>query len=147
MFKKILGIIDKTGSPERPEKSQVERDLACIATRLPEARWIALVTCDGLLYSLFPSHSTIEGDRVSAMSAAMLSLGERIAGELKDGKLQYTLIAGAEGMTLVLALSRDYALSMGLNRDISVDTIFGRLRETLHPLLRTLQLENLLSWL
>lgn len=81
-------------------------------------------------------------DRVSAMSAAILSLGERIARELGDGDFQYNLIAGAEGQTLVLVLSQDYALAIGLNREISVNTVFERLRESILPLLRTLRLEN-----
>ena len=143
MLKKILGIA-QAKSPERPEKSQIERALAYIAAQLPEARWMAVVTCDGLLCGTLPSRSIIEQDRISAMSAAILSLGERIAGELQDGKLQYSLIAGAEGMTLVLVLSQDYVLTLGLNREISVHTVFERLRESITPLLRTLQLD---SWL
>ncbi len=146
MLRKIFNFITETNSYNRPEKSQVERDLACITTQLPEIRWTALVTCDGLLYGIFPSHSEIGEDRVSAMSAAMLSLGERIARELKDGEFQYTLIAGADGMTLVLALNQDYVLTIGLSRDISISTVFESLRESILPLLRTLQLENL-PWL
>jgi len=146
MLRKIFHFAYKTGSSNRPEKSEVERDLARIAIQLSKARWVALVTCDGLLYSIFPSHSEIGEDRVSAMSAATLSFGERIARELKDGEFQYTLIAGADGTTLVLALNQDYVLTIGLSRDISTSTVFESLRESILPLLRTLQLENL-PWL
>ncbi|MCS7179638.1 MAG: roadblock/LC7 domain-containing protein, partial [Anaerolineae bacterium] len=50
----------------------------------PEVEASVLVSVDGLtIASALPSG--VEEDRVSAMSAAMLSLGERIAGELGRG--------------------------------------------------------------
>lgn len=146
MVRNIFHFTNKTGSSQHLENAQVERDLAHIAMKLSNARWVALVKCNGLLYSIFPSHSEIGEDRISAMSAAMMSLGERIARELKDGEFQYTLIAGADGMTLMLGLSQDYVLTIGLSRDISVSTVFESLRESILPLLRTLQIENL-PWL
>ncbi len=51
----------------------------------PDVEASAVVSVDGLIMaSSLPAG--VEEDRVSAMSAAMLSLGERIAGELGRGK-------------------------------------------------------------
>ena len=59
----------------------------------PDIEGSALVSVDGLSIAtaLTPE---IEEDRVSAMSAAMLSLGERIASELGRGELEQVYIRG-----------------------------------------------------
>ena len=59
----------------------------------PDVIASAVVSVDGLIIaSALPAD--VEEDRVSAMSAAMLSLGERIATELKRGKLDEVYIHG-----------------------------------------------------
>jgi predicted regulator of Ras-like GTPase activity (Roadblock/LC7/MglB family) len=63
----------------------------------------ALVSVDGLIMaSALPP--TVEEDRVSAMSAAMLSLGERIASELRRGTLDQVYIRGNQGYVLLMAV-------------------------------------------
>ncbi len=128
MFQKIFGLAQKAAS-SGPDKSQVEQNLSRIARAVPEARWLALVTTKGLERGSYPAQLPIEQDRVEAMSAAILSLGERIARELEDGNLEYSVIAGSEGVTLVLVLSRDYVLTLGLNPGTAVDTVLEKLRE------------------
>ena len=62
----------------------------------PEVEASAVVSVDGLIIaSSLPAG--IEEDRVSAMSAAMLSLGERIASELGRGMLDQVYVKGANG--------------------------------------------------
>jgi predicted regulator of Ras-like GTPase activity (Roadblock/LC7/MglB family) len=57
----------------------------------PDIEASAVVSLDGLMMaSSLPAG--MEEDRVSAMSAAMLSLGERIAGELGRGYLDQVYI-------------------------------------------------------
>ena len=57
----------------------------------PEIEASAVVSVDGLIMaSALPAE--VEEDRVSAMSAAMLSLGERIARELGRGDLEQVYI-------------------------------------------------------
>ena len=68
------------------------RDLQASSTDVEAS---AIVSVDGLtMASALPSE--IEEDRVSAMSAAMLSLGERIATELGRGKLDQGLHQGSD---------------------------------------------------
>jgi len=56
----------------------------------------AIVTPDGLpLAASIPSG--MDEERVSAMSAAMLSLGERIGGELARGSIERIFVEGSKG--------------------------------------------------
>ena len=71
----------------------------------------AVVSVDGLIIaSALPSN--VEEDRVSAMSAAMLSLGERIAGELGRGVLNQVYIRGKQGYVLLMSVGEDAVLTV-----------------------------------
>ena len=66
----------------------------------PDIEASAVVSVDGLsIASALPQG--VEEDRVSAMSAAMLSLGERIASELGRGTLEQVYIKDPSGKTRV----------------------------------------------
>lgn len=66
----------------------------------------ALVTPDGL-----PLAATLPGgmdeERVSAMSAAMLSLGERIGGELARGSIDRIYVEGDGGYGILTSCGED----------------------------------------
>lgn len=65
----------------------------------------AVVSVDGLIMaSALPD--SYDGDRISAMSAAILSLGERIADELARGRLDKVYIAGDDGFIVLMAVKR-----------------------------------------
>jgi len=77
----------------------------------PDVEASAVVSVDGLIMaSSLPAG--VEEDRVSAMSAAMLSLGERIAGELGRGSLDEVYIHGDEGYVLLMASGMDAVLTV-----------------------------------
>ena len=70
----------------------------------------AVVSVDGLcIASALPKE--VEEDRVSAMSAAMLSLGERIAAELGRGTLEQVYIKGEKGYVVLMAIGQDAVLT------------------------------------
>lgn len=70
----------------------------------------AVVSVDGLtIASALPQG--VEEDRVSAMSAAMLSLGERIASELGRGTLDQVYIKGEEGYVMLMSIGEDAVLT------------------------------------
>lgn len=77
----------------------------------PDIEASAVVSLDGLIMasSLPPG---IEEDRVSAMSAAMLSLGERIAGELGRGTLEQVHIRGEGGYVILRAVGEEAVLTV-----------------------------------
>ncbi|MGK7945250.1 MAG: roadblock/LC7 domain-containing protein [Microcystaceae cyanobacterium] len=66
----------------------------------------ALVTPDGLsLASTLPAN--MDEERVSAMSAAMLSLGERIGGELARGNIERIYVEGGDGYGVLTSCGED----------------------------------------
>ncbi len=70
----------------------------------------AVVSVDGLtIASALPSN--VEEDRVAAMSAAMLSLGERIATELGRGALEQVYIKGANGYVILMSIGSEAVLT------------------------------------
>ncbi|NEP20215.1 MAG: diacylglyceryl transferase [Leptolyngbya sp. SIO4C1] len=69
----------------------------------------ALVTPDGLpLVTTLPNH--MDEERVSAMAAAMLSIGERIGGELKRGNVERILVEGSQGYCVLTSCGQDAVL-------------------------------------
>jgi hypothetical protein len=54
----------------------------------------------------------VEEDRVSAMSAAMLSLGERIASELGRGTLDQVYIRGEGGFVILMSVGEEAVLTV-----------------------------------
>lgn len=77
----------------------------------PDVEASAVVSVDGLIMaSSLPAG--VEDDRVSAMSAAMLSLGERISGELGRGSLDEVYIHGNNGYVLLMAAGAEAVLTV-----------------------------------
>ncbi len=71
----------------------------------------AIVSTDGLMMAaLLPS--TMDEDRVGAMSAALLSLGDRTARELARGALEQVLIKGDKGYILMTHAGEDAVLTV-----------------------------------
>jgi len=69
----------------------------------------ALVTPDGLpLASTLPG--SMDEERVSAMSAAMLSLGERIGQELARGGIERIYVEGDKGYGILTSCGEDAVL-------------------------------------
>jgi len=80
----------------RSRVDQLVDRLRQLQASTPDIEASALVSVDGLIMaSALPEG--VEDDRVSAMSAAMLSLGERIAQELQRGELEQVYLPGFKG--------------------------------------------------
>ena len=77
----------------------------------PDIEASAVVSVDGLtMASALPPG--IEEDRVAAMAAAMLSLGERIASELGRKTLEQVYIHGDKGHVFVVAVGEEAVLTV-----------------------------------
>ena len=75
----------------KTRSEQIVNRLRSMQAAAPDIEASAIVSVDGLIMaSALPAE--VEEDRVSAMSAAMLSLGERIASELGRGGLEQVYI-------------------------------------------------------
>ena len=89
----------------------------------PEIEASAVVSVDGLtMASSLPPN--VEEDRVSAMSAAMLSLGERIAGELGRGTLDQVYVRGNNGYVILMAVGADAVLTALVRESAKLGLIF-----------------------
>jgi len=87
----------------------------------------AVVSVDGLtIASALPQ--TVEEDRVSAMSAAMLSLGERIAGELGRGNLDQVYVKGEHGYVVLMSIGEDAVLTALAHEQAKLGLIFLDMR-------------------
>ena len=77
----------------------------------PDVEASAVVSVDGLsIASALPQG--VEEDRVSAMSAAMLSLGERIATELGRGTLEQVYVKGEKGYVFLMSIGENAVLTV-----------------------------------
>ena len=101
----------------------------------PEIEASAVVSVDGLIMaSALPAE--VEEDRVSAMSAAMLSLGERIAAELGRGGLEQVYIRGDHGYVLVTAVGQEAVLTALAREGAKLGLIFLEMRRAAEHLAR-----------
>lgn len=76
----------------------------------PDIQASALVSLDGfIMASALPEG--VQEDRVGAMSAAILGLGERAAAELGRGRLTQVFIEGADGYVILIAAGNRAALT------------------------------------
>jgi len=106
------------------------RDLQASSTDVEAS---AIVSVDGLVIaSALPP--TVEEDRVSAMSAAMLSLGERIASELARGLLAQVYIKGGDGYILLTSVGEEAVLTVMARKDAKLGLIFLDMRRAAEEL-------------
>ncbi len=97
------------------------RDLQASSQGAVEAA--AVVSVDGLsMASSMPAD--VEEDRVAAMSAAMLSLGDRIAAELGRGVLNQVYIKGEKGYVILMAIGDVAVLTTLAREDAKLGLIF-----------------------
>jgi predicted regulator of Ras-like GTPase activity (Roadblock/LC7/MglB family) len=107
-------------------KSRTERmvdRLRDLQAGTPDIEGSAVVSVDGLMMaSALPAD--VEEDRVAAMSAAMLSLGERIADELKRGNLDEVYIRGDDGYVFLRAIGMEAVLTVLARSGAKLGLIF-----------------------
>jgi predicted regulator of Ras-like GTPase activity (Roadblock/LC7/MglB family) len=93
----------------------------------------AIVSVDGLsIASSLPVGT--EEDRVSAMSAAMLSLGERISSELGRGALQQVFVKGENGYVILTAVGEEAVLTVLARKEAKLGLIFLDVARTVQDL-------------
>jgi uncharacterized protein len=99
----------------------------------PDIEASAIVSVDGLtIASALPQG--VEEDRVSAMSAAMLSLGERIASELGRGSLEQVYIKGEQGYVVLMSIGEEAVLTALAREHAKLGLIFLDMRRATEDL-------------
>jgi predicted regulator of Ras-like GTPase activity (Roadblock/LC7/MglB family) len=95
----------------------------------PEIEGAGVVSVDGLIMaSSLPAG--VEEDRVSAMSAAMLSLGERIASELGRGVLDQVYIKGKTGYVYLMSVGDEAVLTTLVREGAKLGLVLLDMRRT-----------------
>ena len=103
------------------------RRLQDMQRNTPDVEATAVVSVDGLtIASSLPAG--VEEDRVSAMSAAMLSLGERIAGELGRGMLDEVYVKGEKGYVVLRAIGEEAVLTVLARQQTKLGLLFLDMR-------------------
>ncbi|MDY1591805.1 MAG: roadblock/LC7 domain-containing protein [Methanofastidiosum sp.] len=95
----------------------------------PDVEASAVVSTDGLIIaSALPQD--VEEDRVAAMSAAMLSLGERTSQELKRGSLEQVFVKGINGYILMMGAGEESVLTALARKDAKLGLVFLDMKRT-----------------
>jgi predicted regulator of Ras-like GTPase activity (Roadblock/LC7/MglB family) len=93
----------------------------------------AMVTPDGLpLASSLPGG--MDEERVSAMSAAMLSLGDRIGKELSRGNIDRIYVEGEEGFSILTSCGQDAVFLVLAGRAAKQGVLMLEIKRTLEAL-------------
>lgn len=99
----------------------------------PDIEASAVVSVDGLpIATSLPRE--VEEDRVSAMSAAMLSLGERIASELGRGSLDEVYIKGEKGYVILQSVGAEAVLTVLAREGAKMGLVFLDMRRAAEDL-------------
>ena len=119
----------------KSRSEQMVESLRTMQTAAPDIEASAVVSVDGLIMaSALPVE--VEEDRVSAMSAAMLSLGERIAGELGRGGLDQVYIKGDNGFIVLTAVGDEAVLTALARQKAKLGLIFLEMRRAAEELIK-----------
>ena len=94
----------------------------------PDVEAAAIVSADGLpMASALPPY--VEEDRLAAMSAALLTLGERAADGLGKGELAQVFVEGDNGYVVLMSAGHDAVLVAVTSRDTKVGLVLFEMRK------------------
>jgi len=120
-------------SKSRAEQ-MVER-LQKMQASAPDIEASAIVSVDGLIMASALQQG-VEEDRVSAMSAAMLSLGERISSELGRAGLEQVYIKGDAGSIVLTSVGDEAVLTAMARQEAKLGLIFLEMRRAAEDIVK-----------
>lgn len=104
----------------------------------PDFEAAAIVSTEGfVIASVLPSGTSDE--KVGAMSAAILSLGERAASELGKGNLETVFVEGESGYLILTSVTDDVLLMLSTSKYAKLGLVFYELSNVKKALLEYLQ--------
>ncbi len=104
-------------------KEVLEKRLKELQRMVPEIEGAAVVSSDGLMIASSLSGSISE-DRVAAMSAALISVADRIGRELERGNLEMGLVRGERGYVVMVNAGEEAALVVLTTKDAKLGLVF-----------------------
>ena|SRR3712207_2715976 len=109
--------------------AEMVRLLKTLQMNTPDIEASAVVSVDGLPMASALS-AAAEDDWVTAMSAALLSLGKRIASELKRGALDQVVVRGQEGCVVLVPIGEGTVLTALAHSRAKLDLVFLEMKRT-----------------
>jgi predicted regulator of Ras-like GTPase activity (Roadblock/LC7/MglB family) len=125
---------------EMSRAGRLDRAMSDLLNQTPEIEAAAIVTFDGLpMASALPD--SMDEDRVAAMSAALLSLGERAASGLGRGDLSQVFIEGDEGTVFLVSCHGEAVLVAVAAKGAKTGLMLYEVKRTAAVIGRTLAAE------
>lgn len=105
---------------------EIVQILESFVSKLPAIDFASVVSLEGLPISSFPA--SLPGDlddvRIAAMTAAILSLGERAVMETGKGEMTRILVEGKDGHLISVLSGTKAVLTASANRSVKLGLIF-----------------------
>jgi len=121
--------------------AKLDQILTELVGQVPEIEAAAVVSFDGLpMASALPA--AMDEDRVAAMSAALLSLGERAAEGLGRGELSQIYVEGEEGTVFLVSADDEAVLVAVAARGAKVGLMLFEVRRAAASLADALRVES-----
>ncbi len=133
MFPLIAGLCTQENTMSKSRADQMVERLRNMQAAAPDIEASAVVSVDGLIMASALQQG-VEEDRVSAMSAAMLSLGERISNELGRAGLEQVYIKGNLGSIVLTSVGEEAVLTALARHDAKLGMIFLEMRRAAEDL-------------
>jgi len=120
---------------------RLDRAIHGLLSQTPEIEAAAVVSFDGLpMASALPQ--SMDEDRVAAMSAALLSLGERAAQGLGRGELSQVFIEGDSGTVFLVSADDEAVLVAVAAKGAKVGMMLFEVRRTAQAVAEVLRAED-----
>jgi predicted regulator of Ras-like GTPase activity (Roadblock/LC7/MglB family) len=127
---------------EGSRSDRLDRAIHRLLAQTPEIEAAAVVSFDGLpMASALPP--SMDEDRVAAMSAALLSLGERAAQGLGRGELSQVYIEGDAGTVFLISADDEAVLVAVAAKGAKVGMMLYEVRRTAAAVAEALRAEDL----
>ncbi len=120
---------------------RIKARLGALQSLTPELEAAAVISVEGLMISSWLPESIAE-ERMAAMSAAMLALGERIARDLDRGDLTQVYIKGEDGYVLLMSVDERAVLATLASEDAKLGLVLLDMQEAVHDLKQWLKPAN-----
>lgn len=108
---------------EKDLTSTLQDLLRNLQTSTPGVLGAGVISADGFAIASELPHS-VEENRVAAMAAAMLALGEQTTVEFEHGGLRRVFVEGETGTTIIMSAGPDAVLSAVARKDAKLGLVF-----------------------
>ena len=126
-------------------QGELQRVLSELRDDLGDPHWVALVDERGLVLACVPDEPPVDIERVSAMTAALTISGERVVDEIEGGVLRYVGVAGSYRQQLIVILSNELVVSLGLDPVVNPRSTFKSLARWAPEILKALEMRLVLD--